>query len=208
MKLAAAGTVFAVCALLGAEWRRWRLGVWLCKPLASLGFVAVAWLGGALASPHGRFFLLGLALCACGDVLLIPSSGKSFLLGLGSFALGHVAYTCGFVALGRALGASTIAAVLMAVVVIATLRWLGPHAPSDMRVPIRIYMLVIAIMIAAAVGASVTHDVRLGLGALAFAASDLSVARERFVRASFVNLLWGLPLYYAAQLVLAFASAD
>ena len=43
----------------------------------------------------------------------------------------------------------------------------------------------------------------LALGALAFAASDVSVARERFVAPAFANGAWGLPLYFAAQLVLA-----
>ena len=40
-------------------------------------------------------------------------------------------------------------------------------------------------------------------GALAFYLSDLSVARDRFIREAFVNRLWGLPLYYGAQLLLA-----
>ena len=40
-------------------------------------------------------------------------------------------------------------------------------------------------------------------GALAFYLSDLSVARDRFVRPAFVNRAWGLPLYYGAQFVLA-----
>jgi uncharacterized membrane protein YhhN len=95
----------------------------------------------------------------------------------------------------------------MSGVVVLTLRWLHPHLPADMRVPVRVYMLVIAIMVASAIGASLaTGEPRFAIGGVAFAASDLSVARERFVRASFANLVWGLPLYYAAQLTLAFAS--
>jgi hypothetical protein len=43
----------------------------------------------------------------------------------------------------------------------------------------------------------------VALGALAFAASDVSVARDRFVQHDFFNRAWGLPLYYAAQLMLA-----
>ena len=38
---------------------------------------------------------------------------------------------------------------------------------------------------------------------MAFALSDLSVARDRFVRPGFANAAWGLPLYFAAQLVIA-----
>jgi hypothetical protein len=33
--------------------------------------------------------------------------------------------------------------------------------------------------------------------------SDLSVARDRFVAPGFVNRAWGLPTYFAAQLLLA-----
>jgi hypothetical protein len=38
---------------------------------------------------------------------------------------------------------------------------------------------------------------------LAFYLSDLAVARDRFVARAFVNRLWGLPLYYAAQILFA-----
>ena len=43
----------------------------------------------------------------------------------------------------------------------------------------------------------------LAVGALAFTASDVSVARDRFVKHEFVNRAWGLPLYFGAQLLLA-----
>jgi len=38
---------------------------------------------------------------------------------------------------------------------------------------------------------------------LAFAASDISVARDRFVAPAFINRAWGLPLYYVAQISFA-----
>jgi len=40
-------------------------------------------------------------------------------------------------------------------------------------------------------------------GAVAFYASDLAVARHRFVTETFSNKLWGTPLYFGAQLLLA-----
>jgi hypothetical protein len=43
-------------------------------------------------------------------------------------------------------------------------------------------------------------------GAFAFYLSDLSVARQRFVVQSLVNRLWGLPLYYVAQLILGYST--
>ena len=44
---------------------------------------------------------------------------------------------------------------------------------------------------------------RLALAAAGFALSDVSVARDRFGRESFLNRLWGLPLYYGAQCLFA-----
>jgi uncharacterized membrane protein YhhN len=205
MTLVAALTALAVCALLVAEWQGSRLGIWVAKPAASLGFVSVALLGGALDSAYGRWIVAGLCLCAAGDVLLIPrENGKLFLVGIGGFALGHVAYAWAFSARNPQLWPSLIACATMGLIVAFTLRWLGPYLPADMRVPVRVYMLVIAAMVGLAVGASAaTGELRMASGAAAFAASDLSVARERFVRPNLGNLLWGLPLYYAAQLVLA-----
>jgi uncharacterized membrane protein YhhN len=73
-----------------------------------------------------------------------------------------------------------------------------------MRTPVRIYMVVIGVMTALACGVSAGGGPwAVAVGALAFAASDVSVARDRFVRPEFVNRAWGLPLYYAAQLLLA-----
>jgi hypothetical protein len=36
-----------------------------------------------------------------------------------------------------------------------------------------------------------------------FYASDLAVARDRFVARVFLNRAWGLPLYFGGQLVIA-----
>jgi hypothetical protein len=38
-----------------------------------------------------------------------------------------------------------------------------------------------------------------------FTASDIAIVRNRFVAPGFVNRLWGLPLYYAAQLIIAWS---
>ena len=66
------------------------------------------------------------------------------------------------------------------------------------------YVLAISAMLALAVAASLSGGPWwLGLGALAFAGSDLSVARDRFVAPAFRNAVWGLPLYFGSQLALA-----
>jgi uncharacterized membrane protein YhhN len=202
-------TAVSVVALVLAERARSQRAVAVAKPLASLGFVATALAAGALDSSYGATVLLGLALCALGDVLLIPrGAGKLFLAGMASFALGHAAYAAAFLQRGIERNAAAGALIAMAGVTFFTLRWLASHLPPDMRVPIRVYISIISVMVAFAVGASsAASEPWMAIGAVAFALSDLSVARERFVQPAFLNLLWGLPLYYGAQLVLALTVA-
>jgi uncharacterized membrane protein YhhN len=194
-----------VAVLLLAERRGSQRGVWIAKPLASVGFLAAAWAAGALESSYGQTVLLALVACALGDALLVPpGAGAAFLAGMGSFALGHAAYAVAFARAGVDSRAAWITLAAMVAVAFATLRWLGPRLPAVMRLPIRGYIAVISLMVTLAVAASArSGDWTMAAGAVLFAASDLSVARERFVRPALLNLLWGLPLYYSAQLLLA-----
>ena len=198
-------TLVALAALLFSEWRESRTGVWLAKPLASTGFLLTALAAGALSSAYGRAVLVALVLSWLGDVLLIPKqSRRAFLAGLASFLLGHVAYAVAFLLRGIDPEASAVAAALVAVPSLAVLRWLWPFVPDRMRVPVVAYVGVISLMVVCALGvADFRAHTAITLGALAFYASDLAVARQRFVAESFTNKLWGLPLYYGAQLLLA-----
>ena len=66
------------------------------------------------------------------------------------------------------------------------------------------YLLAIGAMLALAWGAAgAGAPAAVPAGATAFALSDLAVARERFVAPGRRSWLWGLPLYYGAQLALA-----
>ncbi len=203
--LPAALCATAVALLLLAEWRGSRRGVWLAKSLASACFLWAALDSGAATSDYGRFILCGLALCACGDVLLIPRERPAaFQTGIGAFLLGHVAYAAGFLWQGFEVTALMLAGGAMTVFAWTALRWLSPSLPVQFRLPVRVYVGVISLMVScgiatAAGGASLLAP----LGAISFAASDLSVARDRFVAPGFSNGAWGLPLYYPAQLLLA-----
>lgn len=198
-------TVLGLAALLYGEWKG-RLGVRVVgKPFASLGFIVAAIGFGALESRYGNIVLAGLILGAFGDVCLLGGGKKSFIAGLVSFLLGHVAYVVAFASLPISTSHALIAAIVMAVVMALIARWVFPHAP-DMRVPIGIYMLVIAAMCVVAVGAGAAGAPwMIPVGALMFTVSDIAVVRDRFVNTAFVNRLWGLPLYYAAQLLIAWS---
>ncbi len=61
-----------------------------------------------------------------------------------------------------------------------------------------------AYVLAVAAGAAFRNGASwLFVGALAFYASDLAVARDQFVKREFPNRAWGMPLYFYAQMILA-----
>lgn len=198
----------AVAALLWAELQPSRLGVWLLKPIASTLFVITALFAGALASSYGRLVLLGLLFSWLGDVLLIPKRQLFFIAGLGSFLLAHLAFSAAFLLQPLEVFPLALAAAAAAVVAIIILRWLWPHLPNNFRPAVVSYLGAILLMVVLANGTMVATGPQLAIGAVMFALSDIFVARDRFVQPSVVNRLWGLPLYYAAQLIFAWSTQD
>jgi uncharacterized membrane protein YhhN len=199
----------AVTGLLLAEHRRSAAGKWLTKPVASAAFVAVALAGGALESGYGLLLLAGLLLCLVGDILLIPEQRPAvFRAGVFAFLSGHLAYAAAF--LTRPLSARwlLVAAALIVLALWQVWRWLRSTLPRDMRAPVQAYFAVIGVMSVLACGVTgAGGPAVVAVGALAFTASDVAVARDRFVRPQFLNRAWGLPLYYAAQVLLALSPA-
>ena len=150
--LSGAFLAIAVGALLWAELKLSRLGVWLVKPIASTLFVITALLAGALASSYGRLILLGLLLSWLGDVFLIPKRQLFFIAGLGSFLLAHVAFSGAFLLQPLAVLPLALAATSMVVVAIIVLRWLWPHLPHNFRPAVVSYLGAISLMVVLASG--------------------------------------------------------
>jgi uncharacterized membrane protein YhhN len=197
-------TIAALAGLLVAEACDAHRLAAVCKPLASTGFVGAAVAAGALGTPYGRAVLAALVLSWIGDVLLLSQRPGPFLGGLGSFLLAHIAFGIAFVQRGTAPLWTLAALALLVLPALLVDRWLRPHVPAHLKIPVRAYIVVITGMLALAAGTFGAGATPLiFVGALAFYLSDLSVARDRFLQEAFVNRLWGLPLYYAAQLLLA-----
>jgi uncharacterized membrane protein YhhN len=195
-----------ICAggLVLAEAREARGAQRLLKTSASALFILAALAAGGLETSYGRAVVAGLFLCAIGDVLLLSKRSAAFLAGIGAFAAGHLAYVGAFALAGPAFGAAAAAGLFaMAAFSGLTLRWLWPHLGA-FRIPVAAYVAIISAMVVAAIAAAAaTGDLRIAAGGVLFAISDIAVARDRFVREDFANRLWGLPLYYSAQLLLA-----
>lgn len=198
-----------VAGLLVAEWRRSQGGKWLTKPVASLAFVATALASGALETIYGELILLGLLLSLLGDVLLIPEGRpRIFRAGVLAFGSGHGAFAAAFLSQPLSLPWLAVSGAALAAALFAVWRWLQPTLPADMRRSVAAYLGVIGVMSALACAvAGAGGPVTVAVGALAFTASDVAVARDRFVRHEFSNRAWGLPLYYGAQLLLALSPA-
>ena len=206
----AATCAVSVAALLAAEYRGARLGIWLAKPLAACCYIGLALQQGALGSTYGVWVLVALCLSWWGDVLLIPRNApRIFQAGVLCFLAGHLAYVAAFLVRGVSLAAASVAAPAIFLAGYLVLRWLRPMIPDDMRTPVLAYVNVISAMLVLAVGTVAEEwSVLVILGAAMFYFSDLAVARDRFVAPSFWNGAWGLPLYFAAQLLLAGSTGE
>lgn len=197
-------TICAVAVLLVGESMNWRPAAWIAKPVASAAFVTAAIVRGAFDSDYGRMLLVAFVLSWLGDVLLIPKQKRTpFVLGLLAFLSAHLFYAAAFIYMGvRGIpfDVTMVALTLLAVVI---LRWLSEYLRGGMRFAVSVYVVAIIIMAATSVGASANSGRWLiAAGGMSFLLSDLAVARDRFVEKAFLNRLWGLPLYYAAQLML------
>lgn len=208
----------AACGILvGAEYLKLGRVRVIAKLTASAAFVAF----GALAAGHGgrddvdRLVLAGLALGALGDACLLVDGKRWFLAGLVAFLAGHLAYVVGMAAItpaGTWLAAAGAWAALPAATGAIALAWLWPRL-GRMRGPVIGYVVAICVMVIAAIavarGARIPapNRLRLLVGASLFFVSDLSVARDRFVAREFANKLFGLPAYYAGQLLIAWTLA-
>jgi uncharacterized membrane protein YhhN len=218
------GCVIACVALVVAEARGMATLRITAKPVASAAFVAVGVL--ALRAGHAgdlvpgraafaRAIFAGLVLGAIGDACLLATGKRWFLAGLIAFLLGHLAYVAGIAMIEPADRWCGDAGWLAAVPVGAGLLALAGLWPrlGAMRLPVIAYVATISVMVVAAIAAARgtalpdPHRGRLVVGAGAFFVSDLAVARDRFVAKTFANKLWGLPTYYAGQLLIAWSMA-
>jgi uncharacterized membrane protein YhhN len=184
----------------------------ISKTIASLAFVAVALLATDTWSAYSTWIVSGLVLGVAGDIALLGKRDAAFMAGLGAFLLGHISYIVACAQLVHPrdwLEPSPIYAVPIAVGGTA-LVYLWPRL-GTMKVPVIGYVLAIVTMMIGAIAVGYSSAMPeanrqlLVAGAALFFASDLAVARDKFVAQSFTNRAWGLPAYYAGQLLIAWS---
>ena len=178
----------------------------IAKPLTMVWLIAAAIGIDAEPSSVKPWFVLGLAFGLIGDVLLLPRNDR-FVPGLVSFLLGHLAYIVGLAAVGvedRALviglGAAALAAAVLGMPVITAVK------DTKLALPVNIYAAAIASMAGMAYA---TQRPLLWIGAALFVASDVLLARQRFVADRPDQRVYVHILYHLGQglLVIGMAAA-
>ncbi len=198
-------------ALLVAEKKRGTGLILTFKVPLSCLFVLTALMMVHADRTYHLLVLAGLLCGLAGDVCLALKSNKAFRIGLIVFLIGHVLYVVAFAGLTRFADWWTLGNLLLLVVSCGIFLKLRPNL-GPMLIPVAIYVVVISIMLCAAWVAFLNPDLdriasRLILiGAAAFYASDIFVARDRFLTTQFANRLIGLPLYYVGQFLIAFST--
>lgn len=199
-----AGALATATAALGL--REWHL---LLKPAAMVFAIACVATSACQKGAEGRIgfklptaLLLGALLGSlAGDVFLMLDG--LFIPGLASFLLAHLCYIAlfrlGVPWFGRR---AALAGTLALGVGMYALLWLG-GLPATLRLPVAVYVVVIALMAAQAWGRHAALGGRpalwVALGACCFMLSDSLLAINRFVQPLPFAQAWVLGSYYAAQ---------
>lgn len=177
---------------------------YLAKP-ATMVFLIAAVLAMDTPSTTARTcFVVALVFSLLGDVfLMLPDRERWFVFGLGAFLVGHLAYIPGLWALGVTAGPLLVGLLI----VVASMATLGRHIVTgvhgtepELAVPVTVYMLVISVMVASAIG---TLRPAAVVGAVLFYCSDALIAWNGFIK----EYAWGkvaiMVTYHLGQLGLA-----
>lgn len=180
-------TAVDLAGLLAGVWTVHAAAKPLLMPLL-VGYVA------ARGGP--RLLVAALLFGWGGDLALLFDAEPAFMLGMGSFAIGHICYLLLFrgAAMKRPLGAG------YALALVAVIALLWPDLPADLRIPVAGYSLLLTVMAFRSSGLGRCA----GIGGALFLLSDSLIATGV---AEWPQLpapdFWVMATYAAAQLLLA-----
>jgi sterol desaturase/sphingolipid hydroxylase (fatty acid hydroxylase superfamily)/uncharacterized membrane protein YhhN len=205
-RISVAESLFVFCAALAcaAYGLGWETLQGLAKPTAMAPLIA------AVIAREGqgelkRLLIGALVASLVGDTLLL--SPTLFVPGLVAFLIAHGFYIAAF---ARGVGFLPSRSALAAIAGLAgsILLFVWPDLGADLRAPVVVYAIVIALMAAQASGrASVLREraaVAVAAGAVVFLISDATIALTKFSRVDWPLDQWTLPTYYLAQGLIVF----
>lgn len=182
-----------------------RVSLWqrgLIKMSAASMFIAIPGYQFAHLSPFKTVVFIGLIASWVGDLCLVyPGTGKRFKLGIFSFLLAHFAYAGAFLMHPLIPMAAAGLFICLLAVSAAIFARLQKDMPQNLQNPVRIYIFALVAMTALAWSiADSSARIAYGTAATAFLISDISVALQRFGTHAKAHRLWGVPLYFGAQM--------
>lgn len=152
------------------------------KPLTMALLIGVAATAGDVDGTARGFLVAGAVLGLVGDVALMTDDERSFMVGLGSFAAGHLAYVVAALSIGFDLAWSVPALVFLPP--LFGFRFTTRTVPGARRAggavlagAVVFYACVIGAMVVTAWG---TAAWVAGVGAMLFAISDWVLGHQRF----------------------------
>ncbi len=180
--------------------------IYIFKPLTTILILATALLpGNFLSDTYAGAIGLGLLFSLFGDIwLMLP--GKYFLYGLVSFLLAHICYIFAFLAGATAYGFPwpLLPLLLIGATIMA---YLWPALSAGLKGAVSLYVAVIVVMTALAVGRALAHSstdtLSAAIGALLFMASDSILAIDRFRRPFHLSQAAILGTYFIGQWLIA-----
>ncbi|MBU3700445.1 MAG: lysoplasmalogenase [Acidimicrobiia bacterium] len=196
----------AVCAVV--DWiavsAGQRVVEYVCKPLVMVGLVIAAFQLDPSSDLARVLLVCGLLLSMLGDVcLMLPAD--AFVPGLMAFLGAHLFYIAAMVVLGLDVGAVAFGLVLATIVGVMVARRIvsGARAADPaLGPPVTLYVVVLSLMAAVAVGTGRPAAI---VGGIAFVASDSVLGWTRFVSDIRQGRLVVMVTYHVAQFGLLLA---
>ena len=177
---------------------------YVAKPLTMALLVGVAATAGDPGGDVRAWLLAGAILGLVGDIALMGDGEIEFMIGLGAFAVGHLAYAVAALLIGFDPVWALIGAVFMAALL--SFRFATRTVPGARRIggpvlagAVVFYACVITAMVVTAWGSGAALA---GVGAMLFAASDWVLGYQRFVAPLPVGRLGVIVPYHLGQALL------
>jgi uncharacterized membrane protein YhhN len=159
------------------------------------------------------WFGLGILLSLVGDVLLMISLDRFFLMGLAAFLLAHIFYVIGFNIPLPALSAWSVILVILiswggSKIIRRILTSVLEKGQGRMRLPITAYSVVISIMLLSAMLKlndltwNASAALLVSLGAFLFYISDIILAWNKFVAPIQHGRIYNIAAYHLGQILL------